>query len=209
MVPSYWNTQQRGQRSHHIYSPLRQALQGDWHMHNSQIYFNHLLDEYFVTCFHHFVWVILLLFIQTSHKVWMFNLKIYETFVSRFLAEVSTVSLEELPRFLVLGLRNYVRSHEQDDLIRWTVELFLKILVRLFDDIPNDVNLFVLFIGVRYSDASDYSDVFEPSLNIDESLLDKLLPFQLEGIRFVVRHRGRALIADEMGCGKVHLNSVQ
>ena len=86
-------------------------------MHNSQIYFNRLLDEHFMLRFH-FVWVILLLFIQTSHKVWMFNLKIYETFVSRFLAEVSNVSLEELPRFLVLGLRNYVRSHEQDDLIR-------------------------------------------------------------------------------------------
>ena len=31
---------------------------------------------------------------------------------------------------------------------------------------------------------------------------EKLLPFQVEGVRFVVRHGGRALIADEMGCGK-------
>jgi aldehyde:ferredoxin oxidoreductase len=29
-----------------------------------------------------------------------------------------------------------------------------------------------------------------------------ILPFQLDGVRFVIRHGGRALIGDEMGCGK-------
>ena len=38
----------------------------------------------------------------------------------------------------------------------------------------------------------------EDSLNIETSLLDLLLPFQLEGIKFVVRHGGRALIGDDM-----------
>lgn len=39
----------------------------------------------------------------------------------------------------------------------------------------------------------------EPVLNLETGLLEFLLPFQLEGIRFVVRHGGRALIGDEMG----------
>ena len=38
----------------------------------------------------------------------------------------------------------------------------------------------------------------EDSLNIETSLLDLLLPFQLEGIKFAVRHGGRALIGDDM-----------
>ena len=40
------------------------------------------------------------------------------------------------------------------------------------------------------------------SLNLEPSLYDTLLPFQVDGIKFVVQHDGRALIADEMGCGK-------
>lgn len=39
-------------------------------------------------------------------------------------------------------------------------------------------------------------------LNLEEELLDVLLPFQLEGIKFVVSKGGRAFIGDEMGCGK-------
>jgi hypothetical protein len=42
----------------------------------------------------------------------------------------------------------------------------------------------------------------EPTLNLEGSLLDQLLPFQLEGIKFVVKRRGRAMLCDEMGCGK-------
>lgn len=52
------------------------------------------------------------------------------------------------------------------------------------------------------SSSSDSIDTDE-HLNIEDSLLGMLLPFQVEGIRFVVRHKGRALIGDEMGCGKV------
>eukprot|EP01035_Chromulina_nebulosa_P020053 gene20053-26033_t len=33
-------------------------------------------------------------------------------------------------------------------------------------------------------------------------MLKTLLPFQLEGVKFVIKHKGKALIADEMGCGK-------
>ncbi|XP_015897937.3 uncharacterized protein LOC107431494 isoform X6 [Ziziphus jujuba] len=37
---------------------------------------------------------------------------------------------------------------------------------------------------------------------IPTSMESKLLPFQREGVRFILRHGGRALLADEMGLGK-------
>lgn len=39
-------------------------------------------------------------------------------------------------------------------------------------------------------------------LHIDPHFLSQLKPFQIEGIQFVIKRNGRALIADEMGCGK-------
>lgn len=42
--------------------------------------------------------------------------------------------------------------------------------------------------------------VTEPDLM--PKMASALLPFQLDGLRFVIRHGGRALIGDEMGCGK-------
>lgn len=39
-------------------------------------------------------------------------------------------------------------------------------------------------------------------LNITSNLMNQLMPFQIEGIRFVIARGGRAMIADEMGCGK-------
>lgn len=38
----------------------------------------------------------------------------------------------------------------------------------------------------------------EVVLNIEPALLDTLLPFQLEGIKYVIRHGGKALIGDDM-----------
>jgi SNF2 family DNA or RNA helicase len=38
--------------------------------------------------------------------------------------------------------------------------------------------------------------------NIHPSLLDTLMPFQLEGIKFIINRGGRGFIGDEMGCGK-------
>lgn len=37
---------------------------------------------------------------------------------------------------------------------------------------------------------------------LPKMLLDSLLPFQLDGVRFGLRRGGRCLIADEMGLGK-------
>lgn len=37
---------------------------------------------------------------------------------------------------------------------------------------------------------------------LPKSLVDVLLPFQMDGLRFALRRGGRCLIADEMGLGK-------
>ena len=44
----------------------------------------------------------------------------------------------------------------------------------------------------------------DPSINVSEAMAQKLLPFQFQGVKFVVQRGGRALIGDEMGCGKVN-----
>ncbi len=38
--------------------------------------------------------------------------------------------------------------------------------------------------------------------NIPNAIFTRLFPFQREGVRFGVKHEGRALLADEMGLGK-------
>jgi SWI/SNF-related matrix-associated actin-dependent regulator of chromatin subfamily A-like protein 1 len=42
---------------------------------------------------------------------------------------------------------------------------------------------------------------------IHDSLLQALAPFQREGVQFVIKNDGRALIADEMGLGEFHSSS--
>ncbi|KAB2025237.1 hypothetical protein ES319_D06G136500v1 [Gossypium barbadense] len=50
--------------------------------------------------------------------------------------------------------------------------------------------------------ASAQPDLQELYHRIPKSIESKLLPFQREGVRFVLQHGGRALLADEMGLGK-------
>ncbi|XP_070565988.1 SWI/SNF-related matrix-associated actin-dependent regulator of chromatin subfamily A-like protein 1 [Ptychodera flava] len=48
-----------------------------------------------------------------------------------------------------------------------------------------------------------FRDIPEQNLNnIDSKLVDSLMPFQRDGVNFVISRRGRALIADDMGLGK-------
>lgn len=49
--------------------------------------------------------------------------------------------------------------------------------------------------------ASD-EEVHELLKKLPQQIKDALLPFQLEGVMFGLRRRGRCLIADEMGLGK-------
>lgn len=41
-----------------------------------------------------------------------------------------------------------------------------------------------------------------PMLQVPESILKHLAPFQKQGVEFVLKKEGRAMIADEMGLGK-------
>ncbi|KAG8079874.1 hypothetical protein GUJ93_ZPchr0007g4194 [Zizania palustris] len=86
-------------------------------------------------------------------------------------------------------------------------ELVLKCLKKLpgivVEDIPyktrNVINSLPKFFGENW--ASD-KEVDELLTKLPQHLRDALLPFQLEGVRFGLRRRGRCLIADEMGLGK-------
>ncbi|GFZ13817.1 chromatin remodeling factor18 [Actinidia rufa] len=50
--------------------------------------------------------------------------------------------------------------------------------------------------------ASAVADLRDRYDMIPRSIESKLLPFQRDGVRFVLQHGGRALLADEMGLGK-------
>jgi len=71
------------------------------------------------------------------------------------------------------------------------------------EDIPCNTRRFIqnipMFAGQKW--ASD-KEVDELLKKLPQQVKDALLPFQLEGVRFGLRRRGRCLIADEMGLGK-------
>ena len=90
-------------------------------------------------------------------KIWMLNFAVYDTFLNELQASATNYIVEEVPRFLVRGIKNFM-----------TNEVLLT----------------------------------DPELRLSEKMSDTLLPFQKEGVKFVVRRNGRALIGDEMGCGK-------
>eukprot|EP01041_Mallomonas_annulata_P007973 gene7973-16320_t len=59
-----------------------------------------------------------------------------------------------------------------------------------------------LSIGLKRYLASMPMQLVDVELNIGSYMRDTLLPFQVEGIKFIIQHGGRGMIADEMGCGK-------
>lgn len=93
-----------------------------------------------------------------SLKLWLINFTAYDAFVASIHNSPHQYDLEEIPKFLVKGISNFLKH------------------------------------------VNKYNS--EPVLDILDSMRDKLLPFQLDGVKFVVRRNGRALIGDEMGCGK-------
>ncbi|RLN33318.1 DNA annealing helicase and endonuclease ZRANB3 [Panicum miliaceum] len=86
-------------------------------------------------------------------------------------------------------------------------DVVLKCLKRLpgaaVEDIPYNTRRLIqnipMFAGQKW--ASD-KEVDELLKKLPQQVKDALLPFQLEGVRFGLRRRGRCLIADEMGLGK-------
>eukprot|EP01038_Epipyxis_sp_PR26KG_P009322 gene9322-12559_t len=110
-------------------------------------------------------------------NLWTFDFKIYDSFISHLISEFDTIIVIELPKFLIRGLKSY--------------------LLKLSTDNNNSDN------ADNSMDQEGKSFINnEIELNIESNLVEQLLPFQLDGIRFVVKHGGRALIGDEMGCGK-------
>ncbi|OEL35842.1 hypothetical protein BAE44_0003138 [Dichanthelium oligosanthes] len=86
-------------------------------------------------------------------------------------------------------------------------DVVLKCLKKLpgavVEDIPSNTRRVIqsmpMFPGQKW--ASD-KEVDELLKKLPQQLKDALLPFQLEGVKFGLRRRGRCLIADEMGLGK-------
>ena len=92
-------------------------------------------------------------------KMWIMDFDLYEKIVCLLGSSALDFNVEEIPRFLVLGLHNFLKANK---------------------DLTVD-----------------------PNVNISSKLERKLLPFQIQGVKFVIKRGGRALIGDEMGCGKV------
>ncbi|XP_065666233.1 SWI/SNF-related matrix-associated actin-dependent regulator of chromatin subfamily A-like protein 1 isoform X4 [Hydra vulgaris] len=75
--------------------------------------------------------------------------------------------------------------------------LFEKSLNVTLNDIPSNV-VKLLQKAHNNSKINKNTDICK----IDSDLLEKLLPFQREGVVFGIEHNGRLLIADDMGLGK-------
>nr|XP_047136189.1 SWI/SNF-related matrix-associated actin-dependent regulator of chromatin subfamily A-like protein 1 [Hydra vulgaris] len=75
--------------------------------------------------------------------------------------------------------------------------LFEKSLNVTLNDIPSNV-VKLLQKAHNNSKINKNTDICK----IDSDLLEKLLPFQREGVVFGIEHNGRVLIADDMGLGK-------
>lgn len=104
-----------------------------------------------------------------STRSWIFDFSLYEEFLNHLQSsEYEFVDVMELPRFLIVGLKRYTDKMQKHQQ-RMSEELTR--LGLLDEEFP---------------------------LNIETSLLDLLLPFQLEGIKYVIRHAGKALIGDDM-----------
>jgi SNF2 family DNA or RNA helicase len=113
---------------------------------------------------------------DTGLKMWMFDMSFYDRIVMG-LKELNFF-VEELPRFLIDGIQKY--RHK----------------------LSNPRALSSSSSSSSSSSLTFFDEAKIENLNISESLLSKLMPFQLEGIQFIISHGGRGLIGDEMGCGK-------
>jgi hypothetical protein len=104
-------------------------------------------------------------------KLWTFQFELYDFVV----AKIRNVGHDvvELPKFLLQGLKKYL-------------DRINPITKRLYED-------------HRKLNPSQTDDTYEVSLDVGKELMETLLPFQVEGIKFIVERGGRGLIGDEMG----------
>lgn len=71
-----------------------------------------------------------------------------------------------------------------------------------FNDVVVDVESLDPFVRRALEAASALPNLLGMYDNMPDYMESQLLPFQRDGVRFVLEHGGRALIADEMGLGK-------
>ncbi|PVH65178.1 hypothetical protein PAHAL_2G436900 [Panicum hallii] len=96
-------------------------------------------------------------------------------------------------------LRPVFKLVDYDVVLKW----LKKLPGAVVEDIPYNTKRLIQNIPMLASQkwASD-KEVDELLKKLPQQVKDALLPFQLEGVRFGLRRRGRCLIADEMGLGK-------
>ena len=70
------------------------------------------------------------------------------------------------------------------------------------EDIPCNTRRFIQNPMLASQKWASDKEIDELLKKLPQQVKDALLPFQLEGVRFGLRRRGRCLIADEMGLGK-------
>lgn len=119
-----------------------------------------------------------------SRKLWTFDLKIYDSVVQ--LLRDAGYQPEELPRFLSDGIRKY----------------FAKVQRPSPASSSSSSSSHQVY-GMQNQEKERNGELLnQPSdikLNISSSLSSILLPFQVEGVKFIINHCGRGLIGDEMG----------
>lgn len=125
-----------------------------------------------------------------QRKLWTYDLRVYDDIV-HFLRE-NGYQPEELPRFLSDGIRKYFAKMQKPT---GTIQQRSAI-----ENLPSTSNS---QYGTYHTSAEGIvdrgSDQLGAKLNISASLRSILLPFQFEGVEFIINHGGRGLIGDEMG----------
>lgn len=71
-----------------------------------------------------------------------------------------------------------------------------------FEPLPDFVNKFVTAARKQPDDSARYQCLSQLMLAPTESLEQRMMPFQREGVQFALRAGGRVLVGDEMGLGK-------
>ncbi|CAH1422104.1 unnamed protein product [Lactuca virosa] len=99
-----------------------------------------------------------------------------------------------------------MEDEDEDEDIVWNDELFESMLKCGYDELAKQnadkVETFDAFLSLAIAPASAVPDLRDHYDCMAVSIKSKLLPFQQEGVRFVLQHGGRVLLADDMGLGK-------
>ena len=108
---------------------------------------------------------------KTTFKMWEFNFKVYNELIKRL----------QLP-----PCNDYVSVEPLPLFLSHAILTYITQQNQEYDKIS------------RTASTGNNNEII---LNIEDELRSELLPFQVEGVKFIVSRHGRGMIADEMGCG--------